>query len=210
MSKLDSSKPPCSIDGCNCEVYCRGWCSTHYNRWRRHGTPYKTIHAPRGLSLLEKFWRRVDQDTTPDDCWEWSGARDRKGYGQLRHDGKLFRANRVACEIGHGPLKEDQQARHKCDNPPCCRPDHLEPGTALDNAHDAWERGRMGYRDVYVTDSQVLELRQRYTAGEKTVTLAKEYGISRTAVQAIAAGRLRSYLPGSVPDAVKARQKNRG
>lgn len=210
MTETNSTIRLCSVEDCERKHDARGFCAVHYARWRRYGVTDKTTYVPRGLSLLEKFWRRVDRDTTPNDCWEWIGARNRKGYGQLRHHGKLLLVNRIACEIEHGPLKAGQQARHRCDNPPCCRPDHLEPGTALDNAHDAWKRGRMGYRDVYLRDFQVIELRQRYAAGEKTVTLAKEYRISRNAVQSIAAGRLRSYLPGAVPDVVKARQKNRG
>ena len=29
----------CSIDDCNRPLYGRGWCNTHYARWRRHGDP---------------------------------------------------------------------------------------------------------------------------------------------------------------------------
>ena len=29
----------CSIDGCNKEKAARGWCSTHWARWRKHGDP---------------------------------------------------------------------------------------------------------------------------------------------------------------------------
>ena len=33
------SKSTCSIDGCGNALAARGWCSTHYSRWRRHGDP---------------------------------------------------------------------------------------------------------------------------------------------------------------------------
>lgn len=29
----------CSIDGCAKNELARGWCSTHYSRWQRHGSP---------------------------------------------------------------------------------------------------------------------------------------------------------------------------
>lgn len=31
----------CSIDGCPTRAKARGWCATHYLRWRRHGSPHK-------------------------------------------------------------------------------------------------------------------------------------------------------------------------
>lgn len=29
----------CSVEGCNKPVFCRGWCSAHHQRWRKHGDP---------------------------------------------------------------------------------------------------------------------------------------------------------------------------
>lgn len=33
----------CSIEECKREVYARGWCSVHYQRWSRWGDPLKTL-----------------------------------------------------------------------------------------------------------------------------------------------------------------------
>lgn len=33
----------CSIDGCGGAVLARGWCSRHYDRWRRTGNPISTV-----------------------------------------------------------------------------------------------------------------------------------------------------------------------
>ncbi|WP_427902273.1 HNH endonuclease [Methylobacterium fujisawaense] len=68
------------------------------------------------------------------------------GYGLFdrRREGKRFarRAHRVAYELAHGPLPAGLMVRHKCDNPRCCNPSHLEPGTAAENSRDMVERGR--------------------------------------------------------------------
>jgi hypothetical protein len=39
----------CTIDGCPNVHMARGWCPTHYTRWKRHGDPLAS--APRQLCL---------------------------------------------------------------------------------------------------------------------------------------------------------------
>lgn len=37
----------CSIEGCERRKVARGWCATHYGRWRRHGDPGANDIQPR-------------------------------------------------------------------------------------------------------------------------------------------------------------------
>lgn len=83
-------------------------------------------------------------------CREWQGSRIKTGYGQFaagRLRGKCInvRAHRLMYQLVHGLVPDDLQIRHKCDNPPCCNPDHLETGTAYDNIQDSVQRGRRNY-----------------------------------------------------------------
>lgn len=34
----------CAVDDCDREIWCRGWCSVHYQRWRRHGDPLTLVN----------------------------------------------------------------------------------------------------------------------------------------------------------------------
>lgn len=63
-------------------------------------------------------------------CWEWVGNRNvRRGYGQLRYNGKTQRAHKVVYELANGPVPHDLELDHLCRNPACVRPDHLEAVT---------------------------------------------------------------------------------
>ncbi len=89
-----------------------------------------------------RFWSKVSGGES---CWEWNGSRNEDGYGIVKRDGKLRKAHRLAYELAWGPIPDGLLIRHRCDNPPCCRPTHLIPGTKLDNARDRDRR----YHDLY-------------------------------------------------------------
>lgn len=76
------------------------------------------------------------------DCLVFSGSCDRKGYGRIRIDGRIRPAHRVAYEHAHGPIPAGLVVMHSCDNPPCCRIDHLSIGTVADNNADRDAKGR--------------------------------------------------------------------
>jgi hypothetical protein len=48
-------KTTCSVDGCNRPAYCRGWCNTHYQRWRAGKdmtTPILEQHSKSGVCAM--------------------------------------------------------------------------------------------------------------------------------------------------------------
>lgn len=92
------------------------------------------------LPLGENFWRYVDRRLSG--CWEWLGRRNKQGYGLFKVGSQHFRAHRYAYQLAHGEIPDGKMILHSCDNPPCCNPDHLRPGTALENANDVALRGR--------------------------------------------------------------------
>lgn len=93
---------------------------------------------PTLLDEPEKFWAKVGK-RGEEECWPWLGAIDTQGYGRA---GKRDRAHRIAFLIFHQHIPPGMVVRHRCDNPPCCNPSHLELGSKSDNARDAVERDR--------------------------------------------------------------------
>lgn len=80
----------------------------------------------------------------------------------------------------------NKDCRHKCDNPSCVNPNHLELGTRQDNVDDMHARGRAkkavgeAASKAKLTAEQVLAIRAR--AKESCTDLAKEFGVSHTAI----------------------------
>lgn len=99
--------------------------------------------------ILLRFLAKIDQ-RGPDECWPWTAATDRHGYGVYfvptpdgPKRGQTHKAHRLSLELKLGrALDRSEEARHKCDHPPCCNPRHLEPGSHADNMNDAIQRGR--------------------------------------------------------------------
>ena len=92
-------------------------------------------------TTAERFWSKVDRRG---DCWMWTKARNKKGYGIVSTRGKFrnAKAHRVAWQLENGPITEEQCVLHRCDNPACCRPSHLFLGTRADNNEDMRNKGR--------------------------------------------------------------------
>jgi hypothetical protein len=75
-------------------------------------------------------------------CWEWTGTRNQKGYGQIASGGCKGMAHRIAWTLANGPIPDGLCVLHRCDNPPCINPAHLWLGTVADNNLDKKIKGR--------------------------------------------------------------------
>lgn len=139
----------------------------------------------------------------PMDCWSWSGATGAFGYGQIRFDGRLFLAHRLSYELAYGPIPSGRLVMHSCDNPPCCNPAHLSLGTHADNHADMRAKGRHQIRNRVVgsrhwkallNEENVRYIRSQIAAGAVKSRLARQFNVSRGAIQDIAAKRSWTHL----------------
>jgi hypothetical protein len=113
--------------------------------------------------------------------------RDHHGYGQigLSFPRRLAYAHRIAWELTNGPIPAGEFICHHCDNPPCCNPSHLFPGTQADNMRDAKCKGRIarGERNynAVLTDGQVRSIRALYGTMLQC-EIAHRFGVSEMTV----------------------------
>jgi len=95
------------------------------------------------MNIIERFTKFVLVDPKTQ-CWNWQGGKHEYGYGQfqMKINGKwrAVQGGKAAWLIFRGVVPEGMQVRHKCDNPACVNPEHLELGTHKQNMGDRHTR----------------------------------------------------------------------
>lgn len=108
-------------------------------------------------SAVDRFWSKVDATGI---CWEWTAAKNPRGYGIFSHDFRSRLAHRVAWELLVGPIPSGMVIDHVCRNPGCVNPDHLDVVTQSENLRRSPLMGR--YKDrTHCPYGHVLDGRKR-------------------------------------------------
>jgi len=129
------SEKPCAVEGCAAAVGrkgARGWCSRHYQRWLKSGSPLGTTRP----TAEARFFAKVRQ---VGDCWLWTASQDQSGYGLFsgRPGGASIRSHIWAYEHLIGERPPGLELDHLCRNRACVNPYHLDPVPGYIN----WLRG---------------------------------------------------------------------
>lgn len=80
------------------------------------------------------------------ECLEWVGCRSYEGYGYVRAAVLHGRANTsmpvhcLAYYLAVGPVPDEMDLGHWCENEPCARPDHVRPVTHVKNSRESAKR----------------------------------------------------------------------
>lgn len=128
-------------------------------------------------------------------CWNWTKAKHRQGYGHTAYKSKYILAHRLSWIIFIGDIPENNNICHKCDNPSCINPDHLFIGTQTDNVKDCKNKNRAhkshGEKHLWtkLTKSQVDEIRSEDSKKYTRYELAEKYNISYSGIVCILKNR---------------------
>jgi len=76
-----------------------------------------------------------------DECWNWTGAKDKDGYGVFTLEKKKTPAHVAAYTLAVGKPYEGMYVLHTCHNPSCVNPEHLYEGTQWQNIQDQKKAG---------------------------------------------------------------------
>lgn len=156
-------------------------------------------------SDLNRFWSKVSVGA-PDECWEWTGCRHTKGYGDFSAGGKHIRAHRFSWIIANGEISTGLSVLHRCDNPPCINPSHLFLGTVRENILDMIHKGRANKpnrRGIKierwkVRDWEVPLIRELKNHGISGAGISRIFDISGSHACAIIRGDKRRILNGGL------------
>lgn len=151
------------------------------------------IGRPQTVHTIESLIARCEE---VGECVEWQGYAD-NDVPQVSHGGKLVSVRRLILDLGGIAVRDGSFASCSCGNKRCVKPEHIVQRTRLQHLQkmNAIGPNNTGARVAKLsmharkrsklTIEKVRELRM---SGESSMTLSKQYGVSRQTISRIRAG----------------------
>jgi hypothetical protein len=190
----------CAVPDCDRPYYLKGYCSVHYNRNIRHGSPTGgRPHVNGGLIQ----WVRDHVSHEGDDCLHWPFARhasDGRPLATLTVDGVKYHnpcALMLTLRAGPRPTVR-HQAAHNCGkgHEGCVNPNHLRWATPKENIADKKIHGTQNHGanvgTAKLTEDQVRQILKAPRG--TTARLARKFGVHVTQAYKIRRGDAWQHL----------------
>lgn len=134
------------------------------------------------LRIESKVIRNSDNQ-----CSLWTGCKTKFGHGVIKIKGVMYYVHRIVFFNTYPDEKQNLIVMHICDNPACCRIDHLRAGTKAMNNTDRAVKGRnsdqRGSKNhmFKISEEIVLKIKELYNTGIYTFEdIAQKLGISES------------------------------
>jgi hypothetical protein len=144
----------CIVEGCRRFLYARGYCKTHYKRWRKYRDPLGKAAPkapPTPEELLARFYSHTQQVGS---CLLWIGAHNNSGYGTLVVSRQSWVAHRWIFEQKRGPLPPNVPLIQSCGHLDCVELTHLSP--RIEKVNRTW------------TNENITLLQETYAGGRQS------------------------------------------
>jgi hypothetical protein len=159
----------------------KGWVRGQPLRFAGPGHNARVTNAPH-RQVTADDWREEDRGfDTP--CWIWQDRReDWDGHRLVMVNKRRIPVHRAVYELLTGPILEGRHLHHRCEQPACVNPEHLELLTPAEHAR---------LHNARLTVAQATRIKY---GTEDTHALSEEFGITRRHANAIRRGRSWAHL----------------
>lgn len=145
---------------------------------------------------ISKHWAVTPEPNSG--CWLWTGSVRQDGYPQVSFNGRVRPAHRVSWQLENGPVPVGLFVLHKCNNPNCVNPDHLEVGTQKRNMEYKNECGRQvrgeKHHNAVLRDEDVVEIKKFLAAGWQQKVMAIAFEVHVMTINNIKSGKIWGHL----------------
>ena len=198
-NSIGKINPPLCECGCGTPLSPAKHAYKFKGRIIRKGQYFRYIRSHINSVHESRLWEYLcSKSIVENGCRVWNACSDKSVRGTVVFRGKKRQVHIVSWILHNGDIPDGMKVMHKCDNPPCFDPGHLQLGTQKDNVHDAFLKGRMPCGERHwkskLTERDVREIIKLRSDGMNRYEIADRFHIHFSSVNRIVGRRKWRHL----------------